>query len=145
MSQRNHPANQAECVGVCAYGGERERERECTCTQPTTLIIFPQTATTQGPCSEMKRALGCIVCSCDRSGPESLDRICYLPEIPQDKPRCLRMLWGQPSFLEASSDGAWTPASQSGASQLLMTQQGRAGEVFAYQSISRFYNLPARL
>lgn len=66
MSQRNHPANQAECVGVCTCERERESEREkgreergYSSTQPMMLIIFLQMPPIQCSCSKMEGALQC--------------------------------------------------------------------------------------
>lgn len=69
MSQRNHPANQAKCVWVCAHVSKRGRERKDSSTQPVMLIMLPQTAPMQCPCSKMKGALQCTWYSFYRLGP----------------------------------------------------------------------------
>ena len=75
MSQRNHPANQAKCVWVCAHVSKRVRERKDSSTQPVMLIMLPQTAPVQCPCGRMKGALQCAWNSFYRLGPYSPERI----------------------------------------------------------------------
>ena len=90
MSQRNHPANQAKCVWVCAHVSKRVRERKDSSTRPVVLIILPQTAPMRCPCRKMKGALQCTWHSLYRLGPYSPERIWYLPEIPQQWARGAR-------------------------------------------------------
>lgn len=103
MSQRNHPANQAKCVWVCAHVSKRVRERKDSSTQPGMLIIHPQTAPMQCPCSKMKGALQCTWYSFYILGPYSPERIWYLPEIPRQWAHgartCLPWTLLIPSFL----------------------------------------------